>query len=122
MKSSIALLAFGAAAAQLAHDPPAPLAVPTSAQLRWAADEVSAIGHFNMGTFEACGIGDVRPGHGMDPLAPRGITLPPPETFAPTNVDVEGWLDALQVSDSQSEPQPRHSASPSTPCCVPANR
>ena len=37
--------------------PPGGLAKPTAAQLRWMEDEIGAIGHFNMGTFEACGIG-----------------------------------------------------------------
>lgn len=66
--------------------PPTSVAQPTKSQLTWMQDEVAAIGHFNMGTFEACGIG----------IEGNGIAVPPPSTFAPTNVDVEGWLQALK--------------------------
>jgi hypothetical protein len=38
--------------------PPDQMARPTAAQLEWQAAEIGAIGHFNMGTFQACGIGD----------------------------------------------------------------
>ena len=68
------------------------IAVPTAAQLRWMADEVGAIGHFNMGTFEGCGIGDAWL---EGPMVPGAIGLPPPETFAPTNVDPDSWVKAL---------------------------
>eukprot|EP00035_Acanthoeca_spectabilis_P038765 m.55999 g.55999 ORF g.55999 m.55999 type:complete len:711 (+) comp9286_c0_seq2:153-2285(+) len=72
--------------------PPPPLARPTPAQLNWMNDEIGAIGHFNMGTFEGCGIGD----SWMEgPMPTSGISLPPPSTFAPQNVDVESWVKAL---------------------------
>ncbi len=61
------------------------IVVPTAAQLRWMEDEIGAIGHFNMGTFEACGIG----------LADSTMAVPPPSTFAPTNVQPEQWVKAL---------------------------
>jgi len=62
---------------------------PTAAQLRWMEDEIGAIGHFNMGTFEACGIG-------VDgSVAESGISLPPASTFAPTDVEPEQWIKAL---------------------------
>ena len=79
--------------------PPAPPAAgpvittppkPTAAQLRWMQDEIGAIGHFNMGTFEACGIG-------VDGSVDQtsGIKLPPASTFAPTDVEPEQWIKAL---------------------------
>jgi alpha-L-fucosidase len=61
---------------------------PTAAQLRWMEDEIGAIGHFNMGTFEGCGIG-------ADGSVTEGISLPPASTFAPTDVDPEQWIQAL---------------------------
>ncbi len=72
--------------------PPAPPIVnppkPTAAQLRWMADEIGAIGHFNMGTFQACGIG-------IDGSVAEGISVPPASTFAPTDVQPEQWIKAL---------------------------
>ena len=72
--------------------PPPPIAKPSAAQLRWMQDEIGAVGHFNMGTFEACGIGlegeakDVR----------ERMALPSASTFAPTgDVDPETWVRAL---------------------------
>ena len=62
---------------------------PTAAQLRWMQDEIGAIGHFNMGTFQACGIG----ADAAD--ADAGLALPPASTFAPTNVQPEQWIKAL---------------------------
>eukprot|EP01050_Picozoa_sp_SAG11_P047803 SAG11_NODE_25239_length_361_cov_1.377863_1_plen_86_part_10 len=52
-------------------------------------DEIGAIGHFNMGTFQNCGIGD------DGSLADTGISLPPASTFAPTDVEPEQWVKAL---------------------------
>jgi hypothetical protein len=97
--------------------------------------ELGAIGHFNMGTYEACGIGRRRRRHqrrlsdSSSPIASTSNSsssststssgssiaseeegsaavvdnnelntddeLPPPETFSPEEIDVEGWLDAL---------------------------
>lgn len=56
-------------------------------------DEIGAIGHFNMGTFQACGIGGqlLEGSQLVDPIMP----LPPASTFAPTDVDVDTWLTAL---------------------------
>ena len=62
---------------------------PTAAQLRWMEDEIGAIGHFNMGTFEACGIG------ADGSVAESGISLPLASTFAPTDVEPEQWINAL---------------------------
>ena len=64
--------------------------VPTAAQLRWMADEIGAIGHFNMGTFEGCGIGLAAEEQHTD-----GMAVPPPSTFAPTDVQPEQWVKAL---------------------------
>ena len=73
--------------------PPAPVAVPSAAQLAWMQDGMGAIGHFNMGTFEACGIGEeVLEGRRRPGVA---LSLPPPSTFAPTDVDVDAWVAAL---------------------------
>lgn len=76
--------------------PPASYPKPSEAQLRWMEDEKGAIGHFNMGTFQACGIGLE---HMEGPLAAStsvGLGVPPPETFAPTNVDTEAWVKGLK--------------------------
>lgn len=73
--------------------PPPPIShppKPTAAQLRWMQDEIGAIGHFNMGTFQACGIGA-----DDDTDGASGISLPSPSTFAPTNVEPEQWVAAL---------------------------
>jgi len=63
----------------------ADLALPTQTQLNWMLDEIGAIGHFNMETYEDCGIG----------ASANGIYVPPATTFAPTNVDTDQWLQAL---------------------------
>ena len=68
--------------------PVEPLAAPTSAQEAWMELEMGAIGHFNMGTYEGCDIGRRRRLSDLD-------EIPPSEILSPTNVDVEGWLDAL---------------------------
>eukprot|EP01060_Flectonema_neradi_P003842 TRINITY_DN12502_c0_g1_i1.p1 TRINITY_DN12502_c0_g1~~TRINITY_DN12502_c0_g1_i1.p1 ORF type:complete len:537 (+),score=80.63 TRINITY_DN12502_c0_g1_i1:58-1668(+) len=86
------MLKFALPAAVLALASGVP--VPTGAQLEWYRDEVTAIGHFNMGTFQACGIGGIRM-EGRGPLRENGVQLPPPETFAPTNVNVTQWTEAL---------------------------
>ena len=52
------------------------------------ADEIGAIGHFNMGTFEACGIG-------VDGSLAERISVPPASTFAPRDVEPEQWIKAL---------------------------
>jgi len=68
-----------------------PLA-PTAAQLTWMAEEIGAIGHFNMGTFESCGIG-------LDgQFSAGGPVVPPPSTFAPTDVQPEQWVAALATA------------------------
>ena len=85
------MLKFAVPAAILAVSSGIP--IPTDAQLEWYRDEVTAIGHFNMGTFQACGIGGVRV-EGRGPLL-DGITVPPAETFAPTNVNATQWIEAL---------------------------
>eukprot|EP00040_Diaphanoeca_grandis_P035276 m.221268 g.221268 ORF g.221268 m.221268 type:complete len:730 (-) comp33344_c0_seq1:30-2219(-) len=77
--------------------PPPPLATPTTAQMAWMGDEMGAIGHFNMGTFHACGIGEqilegVRSPSQLH--APR-IDLPPANAFAPTDVQTDEWVAAL---------------------------
>ena len=51
-------------------------------------DEIGAIGHFNMGTFEGCGIG-------LEGEATAGMGVPPASTFAPTDVQPEQWIQAL---------------------------
>lgn len=67
---------------------------PSPAQLTWMSDEIGAIGHFNMGTYQACGIGsELFEGHHN--LEQPFLSVPPPETFAPTNVDVEAWVKGL---------------------------
>ena len=65
----------------------------------YSTEEIGTIGHFNMGTFEACGIGTTVL-EGVGPVVPpthdlRGATVPPPSTFAPTTVDVDSWVKAL---------------------------
>jgi alpha-L-fucosidase len=63
------------------------------------ADELGAIGHFNMGTYSGCGIG-FGEGH-SDNQPSSGLDIPPPQTFAPTNVDVDGWVKALASFGAQ---------------------
>ena len=54
----LAIVAALAATAAAAEELPADgVVTPTAAQLRWMEDDLGAIGHFNMGTFEGCGIG-----------------------------------------------------------------
>jgi alpha-L-fucosidase len=61
--------------------------------------ELGAIGHFNMGTFEGCGIGF---GEGHAGNQPRsGISVPPPQTFNPPTVDADGWVKALKSFGAQ---------------------
>jgi hypothetical protein len=64
------------------------MAKPTAAQLEWMREEIGAIGHFNMGTFDACGIG-------MEGVGAAGVTVPPPFTFAPATVDADQWVKTL---------------------------
>jgi len=78
--------------------PPAEVPIPTAAMLRWMDDELGAIGHFNMGTYQACGIG-VDLFEGNEHPVQGGLTVPPPETFAPTNVDVDSWMTALKSAN-----------------------
>lgn len=74
---------------------------PTPDQLVWAADELTNIGHFNMGTFQACGIGMQTLEASADNIKGEYITIPPPETFAPTNVTVEQWIKAIKSYGSK---------------------
>lgn len=67
--------------------PPTPLPLPTEPQLAYHADEMGAIGHFNMGTFQSCGIG-------VD-----GVNVPPPSTFNPAagKIDTDLWVASLKA-------------------------
>eukprot|EP01064_Diplonema_japonicum_P023838 TRINITY_DN3427_c0_g1_i1.p1 TRINITY_DN3427_c0_g1~~TRINITY_DN3427_c0_g1_i1.p1 ORF type:complete len:560 (+),score=179.98 TRINITY_DN3427_c0_g1_i1:64-1680(+) len=69
--------------------------IPTPDQLMWASDELTSIGHFNMGTFQSCGIGAMT----LEGNAEEGasyIALPPASTFAPTNVSTDQWIQAIK--------------------------
>eukprot|EP00756_Hemistasia_phaeocysticola_P055091 Hpha_TRINITY_DN31003_c0_g1::TRINITY_DN31003_c0_g1_i1::g.64008::m.64008 len=77
------------------------LPTPTPDQLAWAGDEITSIGTFNMGTYEACGIGSTTlEGSALNARSVY-LSLPPPETFAPTNVNVEQWIQAIQSHGSK---------------------
>lgn len=92
--SAVMGVSLALAAASVPVPAPPTYPVPTEAILRWMEDEKGAIGHFNMGTFQACGIGlDLLEGNAP---AEGGVLVPPPETFAPTNVDAEAWVKGLK--------------------------
>lgn len=86
MSRVVALFGLLAGAACGAASAAAPLPLPTGPQLNWQAMEIGAIGHFNMETFQYCGIG-------LGGVS--GVQVPPPATFAPTQVDTDGWIAAL---------------------------
>eukprot|EP01059_Diplonema_ambulator_P010758 TRINITY_DN20796_c0_g1_i1.p1 TRINITY_DN20796_c0_g1~~TRINITY_DN20796_c0_g1_i1.p1 ORF type:complete len:540 (+),score=167.42 TRINITY_DN20796_c0_g1_i1:68-1687(+) len=79
----------------------AQLPKPTPDQLIWASDELTNIGHFNMGTYQACGIGSTTLEGTAENMKSIYLSLPPPETFAPTNVTVEQWIQALKSYGSK---------------------
>ena len=58
-------------------------------------DEIGAIGHFNMGTFEGCGIGF----EGNTVAGDSRMALPPAATFAPTDVQPEQWIVQMGVDN-----------------------
>jgi len=71
------------------------MAVPSIAHLNWMPKEIGAIGHFNMGTFQACGIGTTLMEGNMIDQPEFGFAVPSPETFAPTAVNTDSWIQAL---------------------------
>ena len=72
--------------------------LPSAAQVRWMRDEVTGMGSYNMGTYEACGIGAVTFEGTRDNAKGSYITLPKGSVFNPTNLDVEQWIVALKTA------------------------
>ena len=69
---------------------PSPLPLPSAAQLEYHADEKGAILHFNMGTFQSCGIGVGAYGKPF---------VPPASTFNPAagKIDTDRWVASLKA-------------------------
>ena len=72
--------------------------LPSAAQVRWMRDEVTGMGSYNMGTYEACGIGAVTFEGNSNNAKPDYIYLPKGDVFNPTNLDVEQWIVALKTA------------------------
>ena len=69
--------------------------LPTAAQERWLEGEVAGIGNYNMGTYEACGIGALTL-EGRKEDGGEFISLPPGSAFAPTDLNATEWVIALR--------------------------
>eukprot|EP00729_Bicosta_minor_P017100 gene17100-25960_t len=78
----------------LTASPPAPIPLPTAAQLKYQQQELVGITHFNMATFY----------HDGDPACDKTNwgTSGQPSSFAPTNTNVSNWIESYNAVGVQS--------------------
>ncbi|KAJ9458703.1 Alpha-L-fucosidase 1 [Diplonema papillatum] len=77
----------------------AALPLPTADQLRWFEDEITGQGTFNMGTYDACGIGAVTLEGSSRHAQAEYVSLPPGAAFNPVSLDVESWVKGLAAAN-----------------------